>query len=128
VGSSRVGGTILDQRAGPQPPARLIASSSYTSTLTDHTVTAKITNDGGKAGHWTSAAVVLGAVDLIVTPIGSEVRQTSNGSTHCFYPTAPASSVPAGGSYEFRFTITLAVTAIVTGDPVKTVTLDSGAC
>jgi hypothetical protein len=80
------------------------------------------------AGHWTSAAVVLGAADLIVNPVGSEVGQTSNGSTHCFYPTAPAASVPAGGSYEFGFTITLGVSAVLSGDPVKSLTLDSRAC
>jgi uncharacterized protein YndB with AHSA1/START domain len=128
-GSSPVVATAVDPGGGPRlGSARLTVSSTYTSMLTEHVVTVAITNDGDTAGHWTSAAVVLGSVDLIVTPSGSEVSQTSHGSTHCFYPTAPASLVPAGGSYAFRFTITLGVTATLSGDPVMSATLDSGAC
>jgi uncharacterized protein YndB with AHSA1/START domain len=128
VSPGQSGDPTPDHGGGTQLGAAHLTVSYASSGLAPYTVTVTITNDGASAGDWGSAGVVLSALNLIVTP-GSDVTHLKRSDTvHCFYPMPPVASVPAGGSSAFSFTIALGVGAMLAGDPVKGVTLDSAAC
>ena len=116
------GSTATTASASPSVSATSVASGPLTvaSRVTDRqpnslTVVVTITNRTDTGQTWRNVAVGLSSANLTLSNVDSRVNYEWSGTRACFTPSLAVTTVAAGGTVTFPFTVTGSVPGDVTG-------------
>ena len=101
--------------ATPAASGPLVVSSKVTNRQPNTlTIVVTITNQTSSGQTWRNVGIGLGSASLTLSNVDSRVNYEWSGTRACFAPGPAVTTVPAGGTLTFPFTITGTVPADVT--------------